>query len=182
MTTNEPFASEPSEPFRPSDPAGAAHEPSWGTRPSTPPPGSGSDAGPSSAGPQAAPAAAFFDGIRRLGITRADPRQGRVIAGVAAGIARRYRLAPALVRLAAVGLTFFGGLGILLYGLGWLFLPHPDGRIHAQQVLTGTVTAGFFGALLTSLLVVHHLIPLAVIALVVWLIVRGRRSAQAPAC
>ncbi|HEY6797954.1 MAG TPA: PspC domain-containing protein [Kineosporiaceae bacterium] len=180
MTTNEPFASEPSHPTGPNG------QPSWGTAPADPPAGSGSDGGPASSspdgGPATPPAAGFFDGIRRLGITRADPGQGRLIAGVAGGLARRYRLDPVLVRIAAVALTVFGGLGILLYGLGWLFLPHRDGRIHAQQVLAGTVTVGFVGALLTTLAVAHHLIPVAVIALLVWLIARGRRATRSAAC
>ncbi len=49
-------------------------------------------------------------------------------------------------------LAIFGGLGILAYGLAWLFLPEPDGRIHAEQVLRGDVSAGAVGAIITSVL------------------------------
>jgi phage shock protein PspC (stress-responsive transcriptional regulator) len=126
--------------------------------------------------PTTAAGASFFERIRRLGVVRPDPGQGRVVAGVAAGIARRHELDPVVVRVAIVVLTLFGGLGVLLYGLGWLFLPHPDGRIHAQQVLDGTVTAGFLGALLTVLIASPHWLPLLVIALVVWMVVRNRRT------
>jgi phage shock protein PspC (stress-responsive transcriptional regulator) len=181
MTTNEPFAPEPTDPTR-------STEQPWGSAPSTPPAGSGSDhtaTGPTfantPAGPSTVPGAQFFDRIRTFGITRPDPGQGRVLAGVAAGIARRYSIDPIVVRIAFVILTLVGGLGVTLYGLGWLFLPHPDGRIHAQQVLTGTVTAGFVGALATVVLTVHDALPLIVIALIVWAIVRHRRTNQAHA-
>jgi len=154
--------STPSEPFD-------ADQPSWGTA-STPPAGNGSDhpaSGPT--GRPGRPGARFFDGIRSLGVVRPD--HGRWAAGVATGLARRWNLDPAVVRIAFVVLTFFGGLGVALYGLGWLFLPHPDGRIHAQQVLTGTVTAGFLGAVLLLLCTTHAggpLLPIALVALVVW--------------
>jgi signal transduction histidine kinase len=45
------------------------------------------------------------------------------VAGVCAGIARRYGIDPALVRLAFVIATTAGGLGVFLYALGWLVIP-----------------------------------------------------------
>jgi len=93
--------------------------------------------------------AEFFDRIRSLGIVRPD--QGRWAAGVARGLADRWGVDPILVRGGFVALTLIGGAGPLLYGLCWLFLPHPDGRIHAQEVLQGRVTAGFVGAVLVTL-------------------------------
>jgi phage shock protein PspC (stress-responsive transcriptional regulator) len=104
-----------------------------------------------------------------------------MIAGVAAGLARRWGVAPVVVRIAFVVLSLYAGFGILLYGLGWMFLPHPDGRIHAQQVLSGTVTAGFVGALLTVLAIAHHAVPFLIVALVIWLIVRAVRQRKAGA-
>lgn len=175
-TPNEPIAPEPTSPEPTS-------QPTWGTAPPAPPSGSGTDHGmPSGAslgagpGRSTPPGARFFDGVRRLGIVRPD--EGRWLAGVALGIARRYQVDPVVVRIAFAVLTLFGGLGVALYGLGWLFLPHPDGRIHAQQVLSGTVTAGFVGALLTVLASAHDALPLLVIALVVFLIVRHRRTSH----
>src|SRR3954454_6652357 len=91
----------------------------------------------------------FFDRIRRYGAVRPD--DGRWFAGVAAALARRWGVDPLLVRGGFVILAIFGGIGVLLYGLGWLFLPHPDGRIHAQEVLRGVVTPGFIGGLLLVL-------------------------------
>src|SRR4051812_9472380 len=109
---------------------------------------------PQAPGPQAMPpggpgVASFFDRTRPFGAVRPD--EGRWAAGVAAGLARRWGIDPVLVRGAFVLATLFGGVGLLLYGLGWLFLPHPDGRIHAQEVLRGTITAGFVGGVLLVL-------------------------------
>lgn len=48
------------------------------------------------------------------------PRDDRVIAGVASGLARRLGVGTGWVRVAFVVLSFFGGLGLLLYVVGWL--------------------------------------------------------------
>ncbi|HEY2702206.1 MAG TPA: PspC domain-containing protein [Candidatus Dormibacteraeota bacterium] len=56
---------------------------------------------------------------RRL--TRSD--EGRVIAGVAGGIARHLSVDPTLVRIVFAVLSFTGGVGFLLYIAGWLALP-----------------------------------------------------------
>jgi phage shock protein PspC (stress-responsive transcriptional regulator) len=170
----------------PTLPTGSDEQPSWGTAPATAPAGTGSDHaadGPSGATftppsapsqqphPVTPPAARFFDTIRRSGVTRPDRGSGRMVAGVASGLARRWDLDPIVVRTAFIVLTFVGGLGISLYGLGWLFLPHPDGRIHAQQLLTGRLTAGFVGALLATLTVTDGPVPLIVAAVTVTIIV-----------
>jgi phage shock protein PspC (stress-responsive transcriptional regulator) len=47
----------------------------------------------------------------------------KMIAGVAGGIADTLGVEPWLVRIAFVVLTLFGGLGALLYVLGWLLIP-----------------------------------------------------------
>src|SRR4051794_34454959 len=108
-----------------------------------PPPPPPIDEAPPPGGPGVAQ---FFDRIRRYGAVRPD--DGRWFAGVASGLGRRWGIDPLLIRGAFVILAIFGGIGLLLYGLGWLFLPHPDGRIHAQEVLRGVVTAGFIGGVL----------------------------------
>jgi phage shock protein PspC (stress-responsive transcriptional regulator) len=182
MTTNEPFG--PDSPDQPeadqphsdqphSDQPGQAP---WGDAPSAPPSGAGSDAPHGSTTP---PGARFFDRVRAFGAVRPDPGQGRILAGVAAGIARKYGVDPLVARIVFVLASLVGGVGILAYGLGWMFLPHPDGRIHAQQVLSGTITAGFVGSLLTVLLIAHHLLPFLLVALVIWLVVRHRRANRA---
>jgi phage shock protein PspC (stress-responsive transcriptional regulator) len=168
-------------------------QPSWGTAPATAPTGTGSDhttdpsdttftppSAPSAPSqpsrPAAPPAARFFDTIRRSGVTRPDRGSGRMVAGVAAGLARRWDVDPIVVRIAFIVLTFVGGLGVSLYGLGWLFLPHPDGRIHAQYLLTGRITAGFVGALLATLAVTDGVAPLIVAAVAVTIIVLLARN------
>jgi len=168
--------------------------PSWGTPPSRPPFGTGDDGprhdGPSDRGtaPNLVPAAAFFDGVRRLGVVRPD--EGRRAAGVCAGLARRWNVEPKLVRLGFVVLTLLTGVGLALYGLAWLLLPHPDGRIHAQQAMRGVVTAGFVGGLLAVLadlpsggygLRWQHgpgAFPLVLIGLAVWWFVARRREVR----
>ena len=47
----------------------------------------------------------------------------RVVAGVAAGIAFRLGIAPVYARAAFVVLAFAGGVGVVLYGVGWALLP-----------------------------------------------------------
>jgi phage shock protein PspC (stress-responsive transcriptional regulator) len=51
------------------------------------------------------------------------PRRGRVIAGVCAGIARRYGWSPWLVRLAFVVSCLLPGPQILLYIALWILMP-----------------------------------------------------------
>jgi signal transduction histidine kinase len=64
------------------------------------------------AGMSASPAAAL----------RRDPAHG-VVAGVAAGIARRLAIDPIIVRVAFVALSAAGGAGLALYALGWAVMP-----------------------------------------------------------
>jgi phage shock protein PspC (stress-responsive transcriptional regulator) len=47
----------------------------------------------------------------------------RVLAGVAGGFARWLGIDPVIVRVVLVVLAVFGGSGLLLYLIGWLFIP-----------------------------------------------------------
>jgi phage shock protein C len=67
---------------------------------------------PPAAGPPPAPRGRL---VRRT--------SNKVIAGVAGGIADTLGVEPVLVRIGFVALTVFGGLGALLYVLGWLLIP-----------------------------------------------------------
>ena len=51
------------------------------------------------------------------------PLHGRMVAGVAAGVAEYLDVDPVLVRIALVVLTFCGGAGILLYAAAWALVP-----------------------------------------------------------
>jgi phage shock protein PspC (stress-responsive transcriptional regulator) len=164
-----------------------SHEPPRGTGTDSPAPGAVPPAPTGTAqGPRPAPAAGFFDSIRRFGVVR--PFEGRLAAGVCAGLARKWGMSRGLVRFLFVLLSLFAGVGLALYGLLWLLLPHPDGRIHAQQALAGTVTAGFIGSLLAILFggpaggpwdrPWHHgpgIFPLILVGLLVWWLT-GRRA------
>ena len=133
MSTDSNPPTPPGEPAG-GGPAASPGGPATGTEPPRPP----------AAGPNHPPGEEFFSRIRALGISRPD--QGRWAAGVCAGIARRLGVDPLLVRGVFVVLAIVGGLGLLLYGIGWAFLPQDDGRIHVQQALRGDITAGFVGS------------------------------------
>src|SRR3954469_14819885 len=88
---------------------------------------------------------------------RRDPERA-VIAGVAAGIARRLGIDPIIVRVVFVASTFAGGAGLAAYLLGWALVP-PEGsartpveRIVARQdtwlVVAGSVCLALAGLLL----------------------------------
>ena len=55
------------------------------------------------------------------------PYDGRMVAGVAAGLARYFNVDATLVRMAFVVLTIVGGAGIPLYLAGLVLIPG-DGR------------------------------------------------------
>ena len=65
------------------------------------------------------------------------PRRGRKIAGVAAGIAARYRIDPTLVRVGFLVAAIYGGTGLLLYLAGWLMLPEQDDETSPLESLIG---------------------------------------------
>jgi phage shock protein PspC (stress-responsive transcriptional regulator) len=84
------------------------------------------------------------------------PRRGRKIAGVAAGIGRRYRIDPTLVRVGFVVASVYGGAGIVLYLLGWLFLPEQDDEVSPFESMIGrgrSATSGAFTVLLCLALI-----------------------------
>jgi phage shock protein PspC (stress-responsive transcriptional regulator) len=79
------------------------------------------------------------------------PRQGRKIAGVAAGIANRYSIDPVIVRVTLVVSAFFGGAGLVLYLFGWLFFPEESDAEAPFMAMVGrgrSSTSTFFTVLL----------------------------------
>jgi phage shock protein PspC (stress-responsive transcriptional regulator) len=56
--------------------------------------------------------------------------EDRYIAGVAGGIGRHFGVDPTVIRVLLAVLTFFGGAGVLIYGVCWLFVPE-DGSDRA---------------------------------------------------
>jgi phage shock protein PspC (stress-responsive transcriptional regulator) len=64
-------------------------------------------------------------------------RDGRMVAGVCAGLAVYFGVDVNLVRLGFGVFTVFWGLGALIYGLAWVMLPD-DGE-------TGSILESFIG-------------------------------------
>ncbi|WP_426938712.1 PspC domain-containing protein [Pseudarthrobacter sp. S3] len=89
----------------------------------------------------------FFTWVRSHGIQRGGDRW---IGGVSSGIAHRMGIDPLIVRGIFIVLTLFAGIGGLLYGLAWAFLPEPDGRIHVQEAGAGRWSSGMTGSLITT--------------------------------
>ena len=95
------------------------------------------------------------------------PIQGRAFAGVAAGLGERFDISPTWFRVAFVLMTVFGGIGVVLYALGWLLIPEQgsDDPIIAQWLsgfdtsntgmVVGVVLVGVAAVILASSL---HLI------------------------
>jgi phage shock protein PspC (stress-responsive transcriptional regulator) len=54
------------------------------------------------------------------------PVHDRVVAGVSGGLGRHFGVDPVVFRVVFAVLALFGGLGVLLYGLGWLLMPADD--------------------------------------------------------
>ncbi len=50
-------------------------------------------------------------------------RQGRMIAGVCAGLGEYFDVDPTLVRLLFAALSFFHGLGLVAYLVLWIITP-----------------------------------------------------------
>jgi phage shock protein PspC (stress-responsive transcriptional regulator) len=62
----------------------------------------------------------------------------RYIAGVCGGVGRGTDVDPVIYRVVLAVLTIFGGIGVLLYALGWLLLPAEDEeQSEAQKLLSG---------------------------------------------
>ena len=95
--------------------------------PSTPPP-PGSEPPSGTPPPASPPTPGPSGGYAPYGDYRQAPRltrrtDDRVIGGVAGGVADYFRIDPLIVRLIFVILALVGGGGILLYVLGWIFIP-----------------------------------------------------------
>ena len=52
------------------------------------------------------------------------PREGRVLAGVAAGLRNHTGISVGIIRLGFLVAALFGGLGIILYAAAWALLPN----------------------------------------------------------
>jgi phage shock protein PspC (stress-responsive transcriptional regulator) len=57
---------------------------------------------------------------------------GRLVAGVCAGLARHLGIDPLVVRIAFVAAATAGGVGILIYGAAWVLIPADSGEAQAK--------------------------------------------------
>ena len=60
---------------------------------------------------------------------------GRMLAGVAAGVADYFDVDPTLVRIGFVALAFMGGVAVPLYLAGWLLIPDEDSDFSVAEEL-----------------------------------------------
>ncbi len=96
----------------PDTPPSRPHDPSAGpTPPGYPPP---------------------YQDLDRLRRSRSD----RYLAGVAGGLGRHFGIDPTIIRVLLAVLAFFGGAGVLIYGVCWLLVPE-DGADQATIRTSG---------------------------------------------
>jgi phage shock protein PspC (stress-responsive transcriptional regulator) len=118
--------------------------------------------------------------LRDMWDTRpARPRDDRQIAGVAAGIARRYDIDPVLVRVGFVVAAFFG-IGAALYIVGWLVLPDtPADPAIPEPRKRGILVVGLVIATIVSVGSIFggrggFILPLLAVAALLFLLHRSR--------
>jgi phage shock protein PspC (stress-responsive transcriptional regulator) len=130
-----------------------------------------------------------WDDIRDLGRIRRT--RDKRIAGVGGGLGVHLDIDPVIVRVAFVVLTFFGGVGLLLYIAGWLLIPE-EGNDWAKVALdrrSRTVALALVGLLGLVLLIRHSwwgsgfpwgVILVAGLVVLVATLLPGRRSLRQP--
>ena len=89
------------------------------------------------------------------------PFDDRAFAGVAAGLAQRFSVSPAWFRVAFVLLALAGGVGFLLYALGWLLIPDAG----SDRSIAENMVDGFDGSN-TSMVIGVVLIGMAAVIIV----------------
>lgn len=140
----------------------------------------------------------FFNWFRSTGLHRSDSRW---LGGVAGGIATRLGIDPLIVRGVFIVVAVLGGPALFLYGVAWALVPDTSGRIYLERAIRGIFDPAIIAI---GALVLFTFVPfmrglwwqgapswwhmpdwlestlttgwvLALIAVVVWLIVRFSR-------
>ena len=123
------------------------------------------------------------------------PRHGRLAFGVCAGLGRTTDIDPVIYRVVVVVLTIFGGIGVLLYALGWLLIPEEGAdvseadrllrrhrRRHRPRALAFTVGVIAIAWLASVVRGGHNLaISVILLALLAYLLLRDRGAVTIPA-
>ena len=120
--------------------------------------------------------------------------QDRWAGGVAGGLGHRFGIDPLIVRGLFVVATLFGGLGLILYGLGWMLLPEAsDGRIHLEEAIRGRFDIALAGAIAVTIIGMSRpvlwwhgswwAVPwlVALVAIIAVIILADRQKTTAPA-
>lgn len=123
------------------------------------------------------------DEVRDLAALRRS-RTDRKVSGVAGGIARHLDIDPLLVRIAFVILTFFGGGGLILYGVAWILVPEEDTGDTVIHTEDGVRTAALIIAgVLAAASVIGDSVggmdfpwPLMVVGLVLIVVLGGKQA------
>jgi len=117
------------------------------------------------------PHARWIRGPYRGGALR-RPAEGRLAAGVAAGLAARLGLDVTLVRTAFVVATIFSGFGAAAYVVAWLLIPDDgaDGNIATRALADrrGIALAAGLGSLLAVLLILGSALGARWLGTVAW--------------
>ncbi|HEX8094568.1 PspC domain-containing protein, partial [Jatrophihabitans sp.] len=96
------------------DPGSAGRPPGSGAVPPIPPP---AYPAPPPFNPSGGPAPQRW--LRRS-------RTDRMISGVAGGLGEYFGVDPVIFRVLFAVLSFFGGVGLVMYGVAWLLVPEPE--------------------------------------------------------
>lgn len=120
-------------------------------------------------------------------------RDDRVVAGVCAGLGTWLDIDPVVLRVLLAVLTLFGGAGLVLYAVGWVLIPQagapasPANQWFARQDLRHPTAAAVLVlvGVAAVLAVLVHLdtdtgVILATIAVLAFLVVRGRHAGPRP--
>lgn len=166
--------------------------PGAGSPPPPPPPAGGPTPPPPTSPPPpwfGAPGGPTFNRARLV-----RPLQGKYIAGVCAAIGRATNTDPVLWRVVLGVLSFFSGVGVLIYLIGWLLIPAEGDQVSPIESLLGrgrsamqpaSVVLLGIASVLTFALVVHGgfrstLIAIAVVAGGAVLLKRGDWAGLVP--
>ena len=84
---------------------------------------------------------------------------GRIVAGVAAGVGDSIAVDANVVRCGLLVLALAGGVGVLLYGAGWLLLPAVDGGARPLRRTDASSTIAFAAIVLGIVFLVRAIGP-----------------------
>lgn len=146
----------------------------------------GSPGGPSGPEPGETGPRVTRDEVRDLARLRRS-RSDRKVSGVAGGVAHHLDIDPLLVRVAFVILTFFGGGGLLLYGVAWVLVPEEDTEEAVIRTDDGVRTAALIVAgVLAAASVIGDSVggmdvpwPLLLVGLVLIVVLGGKQAKEA---